>query len=67
MVEIACVVDAKAVLGEGTVWDPKAQVLWWIDIWGRLIHRYDSKTGADDTWESPEFLGCIGLRAAPGE
>lgn len=66
MVEIACVVDASAVLGEGTIWDPSAQVLWWIDIWGRLIHRYDSKTGADDTWESPEFLGCIGLRAKGG-
>jgi L-arabinonolactonase len=66
MVEIACVVDASAVLGEGTIWDPSAQVLWWIDIWGRLIHRYDPKTGADDTWTSPEFLGCIGLRARGG-
>ena len=62
MVEITCVVDAKAILGEGTIWDPAAQVLWWIDIWARKIHRFTPATGTDETWESPEFLGCIGLR-----
>jgi sugar lactone lactonase YvrE len=64
--EISCVVDAKAVLGEGTIWDPERNVLWWIDIWGKLIHRYDPATGAERTWSSPEFLGCIGLRAKGG-
>jgi len=64
--EITCVVDANAVLGEGTIWDPAARVLWWIDIWGKLIHRFDPATGRDDTWTSPEFLGCIGLRARGG-
>ncbi|HVX81905.1 MAG TPA: SMP-30/gluconolactonase/LRE family protein [Devosiaceae bacterium] len=64
--EITCVVDAKAVLGEGTIWDPEAQVLWWIDIWGKLIHRYDPASGRDDSWAAPEFLGCIGLRAKGG-
>ena len=63
MVDITCVVDARAELGEGTIWDPAAGVLWWIDIWGKLIHRYNPATGADDTWEAPEYLGCIGLRA----
>jgi L-arabinonolactonase len=66
MVDITCVVDARAILGEGTVWDPQAQVLWWIDIWGKLIHRYDPATGEDRTWSSPEFLGCIGVRAKGG-
>ena len=66
MVDITCVVDARAELGEGTIWDPAAGVLWWIDIWGKLIHRYNPATGADDTWEAPEYLGCIGLRAKGG-
>ena len=42
---------------------PQAGVLWWIDIWGPLIHRYDPATGQDDTWQAPEYLGCLGLRA----
>jgi sugar lactone lactonase YvrE len=66
MVEITCVTDARAVLGEGTIWDPKARVLWWIDIWGKLIHRFDPRTGTERTWPSPQFLGCIGLRAKGG-
>src|SRR3954470_2900179 len=66
MVEITCVVDAKAELGEGTLWDPKAGVLWWIDIWKKLIHRYDPSTGKDDVFETPEYLGCLGLREKGG-
>ena len=66
MVDITCVVDARAELGEGTLWDPKEGVLWWIDIWSRLIHRYNPATGLDETWETPEYPGCIGLRAKGG-
>jgi sugar lactone lactonase YvrE len=64
--EITCVVDARAALGEGTLWDPAAGVLWWIDIWGPTIHRYDPATGVDDTWAAPEYLGCLGLRSRGG-
>jgi sugar lactone lactonase YvrE len=64
--DITCVVDARAQLGEGTLWDPSAGVLWWIDIWGPTIHRYDPATGVDDTWTAPEYLGCIGLREKGG-
>ena len=66
MVDIECVVDARAELGEGTVWDPQARVLWWIDIWSKKIHRYDPATGKDEIWEAPEYLGCVGLRAKGG-
>ncbi len=66
MVDITCVVDAKAILGEATVWDPAEQVLWWIDIYSKTIHRFDPATGRDDTWEAPEYLGCLGLRAKGG-
>jgi sugar lactone lactonase YvrE len=66
MVDIECVVDARAELGEGTIWDPHAKVLWWIDIWSKKIHRFDPATGRDDSWDAPEYLGCIGLRAKGG-
>ena len=66
MVEITCVVDAKAELGEGTLWDPEAGVLWWIDIWQKHIHRYNPATGKDEIFETPEYLGCLGLREKGG-
>lgn len=64
--EITCVVDAGAQLGEGTIWDPAAGVLWWIDIYGPTIHRYDPASGTSQSWQAPEYLGCIGLRASGG-
>jgi sugar lactone lactonase YvrE len=64
--DITCVLDAKAQLGEATIWDPSAGVLWWIDIYAPAIHRYDPVTGAAASWPAPEYLGCIGLRDAGG-
>lgn len=64
--EISCVVDAGAELGEGTIWDPVASVLWWIDIYGPTIHCYNPVSGESRKWQAPEYLGCIGLRASGG-
>jgi sugar lactone lactonase YvrE len=66
MTEITCVVDSRSLLGESTYWDPKARVLWWIDIWGPTIHRYDPATRRDDTWTAPEYLGCLAVRDRGG-
>lgn len=66
MVDIRCVVDAKAQLGESTYWDPTARVLWWIDIYGPAIHRFDPATGRNETFAAPEYLGCVAVRASGG-
>ena len=66
MIEIECVVDSASLLGEATYWDPKEQVLWWIDIWGPTIHRYDPATGTDKTWTAPEYLGTLSVREKGG-
>jgi sugar lactone lactonase YvrE len=66
MIEIRCVVDAKALLGEGTYWDPRAKVLWWVDIWAPAIHRYDPAAGRDDVFPTPEYLGCLAVREKGG-
>ena len=41
-------------------------VLWWIDIWGPTIHRYDPTKGTDDTWAAPEYLGTLSVRDQGG-
>ena len=66
MTEITCVVDAKALLGESTYWDPEGQVLWWIDIYAKEIHRFDPQTGKDEVFAAPEYLGCVGVRKRGG-
>ena len=57
MIEIECVVDSKSLLGEATYWDARAEVLWWIDIWGPTIHRTNPATGKDDTWRRRNISG----------
>jgi L-arabinonolactonase len=66
MTEIHCVVPAGAKLGEGTFWDGAAQVLWWIDIFGKTIYRYDPVTGGQVTYATPEEPGCLAPRAGGG-
>ena len=66
MTDIVCVLDAKSELGEGTLWDPVAGVLWWVDIWGRAIHRFEPISGKDDVFATPERIGCLGLREKGG-
>ena len=46
------VFDAHATLGEGPLWDADAGVLWWVDIEGRRIHRFDPATRQDTSIET---------------
>lgn len=65
-VEIECVVDAKSECGESPVWCPIEQRLYWVDIDGKVLHRFDPETGGDETWPMPEEIGCIALRRSGG-
>jgi L-arabinonolactonase len=66
MTDIRCVVPAGAKLGEGTFWDVSRQTLWWIDIFGKTIHRYDPATGEQRSYPTPEEPGSLATRAAGG-
>jgi L-arabinonolactonase len=66
MTEVVCIIDAKAELGEGTFWDPAAQVLWWVDIWGKAIHRTDPESGKDEVFPTPRYVGCLAVRKKGG-
>jgi sugar lactone lactonase YvrE len=62
MVEVTCVLDARAELGESTVWNSKTCELWWIDIYQDKIHRFNPKSKINDSWSTPEHPGCISFR-----
>jgi L-arabinonolactonase len=66
MIDMQCVVDAQALLGEGTCWDPKAQCLWWLDIFAQRIYRYDPATGLSEAFSTPEAPGCLAVRERGG-
>jgi len=59
---IAC----NCILGEGPVWDERRGMLWWTDIDGKRIHRYDRETGRHERIEVPEKVGAFALREKGG-
>jgi len=65
-VKVACVADTKCILGEGPVWDDRAQVLYWVDIKAPAIWRLDPATGATTSWPMPHRVGAIALRENGG-
>jgi L-arabinonolactonase len=49
--------------GEGVVWDSRRQALWWTDIPGRRLHRYDWASRTARVFDTPERVGSFGLVA----
>ncbi len=66
MSEPRVVSETRDRVGESPVWDVAAQALYWVDIEGRHIHRYDWATQAQQTWNTEERVGCIALSARGG-
>ena len=66
MADVECVLDCRAELGEGPVWDPEARVLYWVNIKAHEIHCFDPATGTDRLWKTPADVGSLALRRAGG-
>jgi len=62
----ACVLDARASLGECPTWSVAEQVLYWVDINAPALHRFDPATGRDEAFPMPSSIGCYGLRDGGG-
>lgn len=55
--------DARNGVGESPVWDSARQCLWWVDIPGKALWCWNSRTGQARHWPTPEQTGCIALAA----
>lgn len=64
--EPECVFSAEAELGEGPVWRAEDDALWFVDIKGLRIHRYEPATGAAWSWAAPAQPGFIAPVAGGG-
>jgi sugar lactone lactonase YvrE len=53
------VLAVGAALGEGPVWSTGQQRLWFVDIDGKRLYRFDPAKGAHDAWDLAENAGCI--------
>ncbi|MEO8386106.1 MAG: SMP-30/gluconolactonase/LRE family protein [Betaproteobacteria bacterium] len=60
------VLDARATLAECPLWSPAEQKLYWVNISGCTINRFDPATGNNEHWPMPFEPGCISLAAGGG-
>src|SRR5687767_2651610 len=53
------VLDARALLGEGAIWHPKEEKLYWVDIEGKALHIYDPSTNEDKQFPLGSRVGTV--------
>ncbi len=66
MNNVEWVVTAQCELGEGPVWHPAEQVLYWLDIYGCRLHRFDPLSGDHQVTELGLVASAMGVRASGG-
>jgi len=66
MAEVELVLDAHAVLGEGAAWSVERQRLYWVDIFGRMVHVYNPVDGSDRAIPVGQAIGTLAPRQKGG-
>lgn len=64
--KIRAILNTRMQLGECPTWHVQEAMLYWIDIDGCAVHRYDPASGAHCHWTMPSEPGCIAIHAAGG-
>ena len=59
-------VDCRNVLGEGALWCPLEQRLWWIDISSPTLWCWHAESKKVEHWPLPKPPGCFALRKNGG-
>lgn len=55
------VLNARARLGEGPIWDAKEQLLYWVDIYNYRVHQFHPASGKDVFFDVGDVVGAIAL------
>jgi sugar lactone lactonase YvrE len=53
--------DTTDIVGEGPVWCPVEQALYWVDIMAPAVRRWDATTDKTTSWAMPEPVGSLAL------
>lgn len=59
--ELQCVVPSGDICGEGAVWHPAQNALYWADINRFLVHKFDPAAGTTQTWLFDEPVTSVNL------
>ena len=57
------VVASQDICGEGPIWCARENAIYWFDINGRKIQRFEFKTGHHQVWRTDSFPTAMALRS----
>lgn len=57
--EAELLLDTKALLGEGPIWNHETQQLYWVDIEKRQLHLYTPAINEDNFFSTDERIGTV--------
>ncbi len=63
---VELLVDERALVGEGPLWDEEEQVLYWVDILNSRLFIYDPASGENRTLDVGQHVGTVVTRASGG-
>lgn len=65
-IEPRIAIASRNLIGESPLWRPVEKSLYWVDVEGNSVHRWQEADGNTRKWDLGEPVGCIGLRKAGG-
>lgn len=66
MVDIQCVWEEPAILGEGPLWVARENAVYWVDIVSKKVHRYGVADDARRTWVFEAQVSSLAERQQGG-
>ena len=67
MTTAECIFDSRDHLGEGILWDDRAQALYWLDVpMPSKLHRLFPDSGKHESWDMPEMITSMSVREQGG-
>jgi L-arabinonolactonase len=57
------ILGCRNIVGEGILWDSRRELLWWTDIQGWELYRYDWAQASMEVLDTPERVGSFGFVA----
>ena len=66
MSEVEHLISVQDEVGETPIWIPNEQAMYWIDMEGSVVHRYDPATGEKKDWALDVAVTALARRASGG-
>ncbi len=58
--------NSQYLLGEGPLWDTQEHMLYWVDVLGATVWRFNPSSGEFNDWKMPDVVSSLALRKNDG-